>query len=205
MQADGLVDLLVELAASPDVVRRKPAAYALGLQVCMKPLGELLIAGRIADEAGVELDGPSRHRADEVNELVGNAAAAQECLGNLAARLVDCVDANCGRPAMFDGFETLGATEINISKVRCCCPSRGEVRPAEVCLVEVRPHEVSLAEVRLAEVRPPKVYPAEVRPAEVRRSEVRLAEVRLAEVRPPKVCPSEFRAAEVRPSEVRAA
>src|SRR5208337_1106155 len=80
MQANGLVDLLVQLAASLDVVGREPAAHALGLQVGMEPLGELPVTSRIADEAGVELDGPSHHRADVGDELVWHAAAAQEYL-----------------------------------------------------------------------------------------------------------------------------
>src|ERR1035441_9101108 len=58
MQPNGLIDLFVDLLPTMDVVRRKPAADALGLQVGMQPLGKLLVAGRIADEAGVVLDGP---------------------------------------------------------------------------------------------------------------------------------------------------
>ena len=71
-EANVLVNLLVELAAALDVVRRKlrgpqrapllrslgwkSATYALVLQVSMEPIGKLLVFGRIADEAGVELD-----------------------------------------------------------------------------------------------------------------------------------------------------
>ena len=51
MQANGLVNLLVQLASSLDVVRREPAAYAFGLQVSMEPLGKLLVLCRIADES----------------------------------------------------------------------------------------------------------------------------------------------------------
>src|SRR5664280_817345 len=107
MQADGLVDLLVQLAAALHFLRRKPAAHTLGLQVSMEPLGKLLVFGRIADEAGVELNGPSHHRADVGDELVGNAAATQKRLGNLAARLVDGVNANGRRSEVVNSLETL--------------------------------------------------------------------------------------------------
>ena len=39
----------------------------------MEPLGKFLVAGRVADDAGVELNGPSHHRADVGNELVRHA------------------------------------------------------------------------------------------------------------------------------------
>src|SRR5271157_5383728 len=58
MQANGLVNLLVQLAASLDVVWREPAADAFGLQVGMEPLGKPLVFGGVADEAGVKLYGP---------------------------------------------------------------------------------------------------------------------------------------------------
>ena len=58
MQPDGLIELLMNLAPALDVVRRKPAAHAFVLQIGIEPLGKLLVFGRIADEAGVELDRP---------------------------------------------------------------------------------------------------------------------------------------------------
>jgi hypothetical protein len=53
MQPNRVIDLLVDLPPTLYVVRRKPAPHALGLQVGMQPLGKLLVAGRVADEAGV--------------------------------------------------------------------------------------------------------------------------------------------------------
>src|SRR5271157_1027490 len=85
----------------------EPAAHALGLQVGIQSICKLLVFGRVADEAGVELDGPSHHRADVGNELVGNAAARQECVGNLAVGLVDGVNADGGGADVSDGFESL--------------------------------------------------------------------------------------------------
>src|SRR5664280_1519135 len=98
MQANGLVDLLVQLAASLHFLGREPATHAFGLQVSMESLGKLLVFGRVADEAGVKLKRLSGERMHVFDEVVGNAAAAQECLGNLAVRFVDGVDAD-GRGA----------------------------------------------------------------------------------------------------------
>src|SRR5208283_2688266 len=114
-------------------LRREPAAHAFGLQVGMEPLGKLLVFRRVTDEAGVELKRLSGERMHVHDEVVGNATSAQKHLRNLATRFVDGINADGGRTLVPDGFEALSATEINISKVRCCCPSRGEV-----CLVQVR-------------------------------------------------------------------
>jgi len=176
------LDPILEFLADFQILRRKPAAHPLGLQVSIESIGELLVLGRIADEAGVELDGPPHQRADISDELVGNAAAAQKCLGNLAAGAVDGVNADSGRPRVDDGFKTFGPAQVDVSK---------EDSPSDR-VSEVGPVEVRAGEVRLAQVRPPKIRPVEanspeVRPAEVRPAEVRQAEVRLAEVRPPKI------------------
>ena len=55
VNADGLVDGDAELVADLEVFGREPAADAFDLEVSVKPLGELLILGRVADETGVEL------------------------------------------------------------------------------------------------------------------------------------------------------
>ena len=71
---DGSLSPAPTLQPAP-VSRSLGWSYALGLQVRMEPLGKLLVAGRVADEARVELDGPPHHRADVGNELVGHTAA----------------------------------------------------------------------------------------------------------------------------------
>src|SRR5271165_3725730 len=106
MQPNGLVNLLVKLPPALNIVRRKPAAHAFGLQIGMEPLGKLLVVGGIADEAGVVLDGPSHHRADISDELVGHAASAEENFGNLAIGFVDGVNADAGWSIVLDGFES---------------------------------------------------------------------------------------------------
>lgn len=51
VQTDCFVDLFVQFPAALNVVRRKPAAYAFGLQVSVEAVGEGLIFGGVADEA----------------------------------------------------------------------------------------------------------------------------------------------------------
>src|SRR5208337_4856343 len=103
MQADGLTDLLVELPAGLNVVRRKPAAHAFILQTFVQTVSKLLVPARIADEAGVELDGPFRHRAYEVNELIGNTGPTQEDFWDFALGAIDRIYADGGRPFMAHG------------------------------------------------------------------------------------------------------
>jgi hypothetical protein len=93
----------------------------------MDPFGKLLVFSRVTDEAGVELDGPFQHRADVGNEVVGNAAAAEEDFGNLAARLVDGINADCGWAVVFGGFEAFRTAQIDISELRSRRASLSEV------------------------------------------------------------------------------
>ena len=120
---------------------------------------------------------------DEFYLPVLKAAAAQECLRDLATRLVDGINADGGWPFVSDGFETFGSAEVDIREGCRRCDGFAEVRLAEVCPREVRPVEYDRVEVRGAEVRPDEDRPAEVCPAEVGRAEVCPVETRLAKVR----------------------
>ncbi len=86
MQANGRVNLLVELLAGSNVVRREPAANAFILQAFVQAVGKLLVLARIADEAGVELNRAADKGTDVGDELVGQARAAKEDLGDFAFR-----------------------------------------------------------------------------------------------------------------------
>jgi hypothetical protein len=90
VDADSFVDLLADLPAGLDIVRSEPAADTTGLQVGVDTVGELLVFGRIADEARVELQGRAGQRLHKGNEVVGNACTAQERLEDLTLWL--CVD-----------------------------------------------------------------------------------------------------------------
>jgi len=94
VDADGAVDLVAEAIPDLQVFGREPAAHPLALQVGVQPLGELLIAARVADEAGIELYGSPDQRAGVGDERVRDAGATQEGIGDVAAGSVECVDAD---------------------------------------------------------------------------------------------------------------
>jgi hypothetical protein len=94
VQSDGFVDLLVEFPAALNVVRGKPAAHAFALQVGVEAVGEVLVFGGVADEAGVELDGVGDERLSVGDEVVGNAAPTQEVFGDVAFGAIYCPNSN---------------------------------------------------------------------------------------------------------------
>ena len=53
---DRCVDRIPDLRADGHIVRREPASYTFVLQVGMKPIGEHLVFGRVADETRIVLD-----------------------------------------------------------------------------------------------------------------------------------------------------
>src|SRR5215831_13108724 len=59
-------------------MRRKPAAHPLVLQVGMKALRKRLILGRVADEAGIMLDGLVQQRRQVVDQHVRQPDAAKK-------------------------------------------------------------------------------------------------------------------------------
>ena len=67
-------------------MRRVPAAHPFVLEIGVEPLDELMVFTRIADEAGVELDGLCRgdERPHLHDEGFRHAAAAQEYFGDVA-------------------------------------------------------------------------------------------------------------------------
>jgi hypothetical protein len=214
VDANGFVDLLVNLFSTLNLMGRKPAADAFVLKIGMEPLGKLLIFGGVADEAGIELDGLVQERWQECYEVVRKTATPEKGEGERTGFGKGSV-VESAWSIMCAGFEPQHISQIHIDKQSFIKDHPAEVRPAEARPHEARPHEVRPAEVRLAEVclaevrpaevRPAEVRPAEVRPAEVRPDEVRLAEVRPAEVRPAELCLAELCLAEVRHAEVRPA
>src|SRR5271157_4756726 len=114
MQADGRVDLLVELLAAFNIVRRKPAAHAFILQALVQTVSKLLVLARIADEAGVELDRAADKGTDVGDELVGQARAAQKDIWDLALRAIDRINADGGGSSMAHGLQSFDRGQIDI-------------------------------------------------------------------------------------------
>ena len=99
VNADRRLDLLVQLLAALDVLRRKPDAQVRIAHPPMQPPGELLVLGAVGDEAGVELDAVLRadERVHLRDEALRHTAPAQEALGDFAFGFVDRVEADGGR------------------------------------------------------------------------------------------------------------
>ena len=104
VQADGFVDLLVEFLAALNVVRGKPAAHAFVLKVGVEAVGEGLVFGGIADEAGVELDGIRNEGFSVGDEFIRDAASTQELLGDVSLGEKDRVDADYGWTKVLNRF-----------------------------------------------------------------------------------------------------
>src|SRR5215467_13540039 len=87
----------------------------------MQPYREVLIFAGVADEAGIELD--RRHCADESfhlhDERIWHTGVAQEDLRDLSFGSVDGIDADGGRPVMYNAFKPFNCAQI---KVRKDCP-----------------------------------------------------------------------------------
>ncbi len=144
VQADGFVDLLVDFLAALNVVRGKPTAYAFVLQVGVEAVGEGLVFGGVADEAGVELDGASDDRLCESDEFIRDAAAAEEYFRDLSLGAVDRVSPYGGRPEVVYGFESPDVVKVVVAKGRPANVGSGHIgivegRPSQVCPCQIRP------------------------------------------------------------------
>lgn len=80
MQPDRLVDARAELVADAQVLWREPAAHAVVLKPLMQASSELIVLGRVADEAGVELYGLTHQGWQVLYVLVGQSNPTQEDL-----------------------------------------------------------------------------------------------------------------------------
>src|SRR5271157_6330552 len=128
MQADGRVNLLVELLAAFNIVRRKPAAHAFILQAFVQTVGKLLVLARIADEAGVEFNRAADKGTDVGDELVGEARAPQEDFRDFALGAIDRIYPDRGGSLMAHGLQSLGSAQIDIGQDTRTQSGSAEVR-----------------------------------------------------------------------------
>src|SRR5271156_1674571 len=139
MQPDGLIDLFMNLPAACHVVRRKPAADIIHLQISIKPLRKLLIFGRVADEARIELHGPVGKRFDEGNKVIRNSCATKKNFRYLPSGLVDRLDSDARRTAVKHGLKAYCGTQIVIQEQSSMDGSACKVGAAKVSRFEVCP------------------------------------------------------------------
>ena len=182
VQANGLINALSDLIADFHVFAVIPASDSFGLQVGIEAFDKLSVFARVANEAGVVLEGSASERMSVLDEGIRQTSTAQENFGNIAFRAFQGVSADCRRFAMGNGIQSFYRTQVYVTEG---CPSNvsiAKVSISEVGSVEVSYEEGSSAEVGSAEVGSPEASIAEVGSAEVGSAEVGSAEVGVAEV-----------------------
>ncbi len=131
----------------------------LGPHPLVQAPGEQLILGRVADEAGIELD--RLHRAEEGRQIldqgIRDTTATEERLGDLAFGAVDGVDADRGWAAVIDCGKTDGTAEVTIRNAGLT-----NYRTLEICPAKLRPPEIRSAKICILEICPVKFRPPEV-------------------------------------------
>ena len=78
IDADGVINLLMEFPATLDVMRCKPDAEPCILQAPMEPAAEVFIGTTVADEAGVELDRFAQERREVLNQRFWQTTAPEK-------------------------------------------------------------------------------------------------------------------------------
>src|SRR6516165_6796980 len=109
-------------AGCTEHVLLRSVACRMGIQVCAQTR---MNSRRPADEARVVLDGPSHHRTDIGDEPVGHATPAQKYIGNLAARLVDGVDADVDSPLWT--IASSPSASLRVEQVKHLVPFRNQI------------------------------------------------------------------------------
>src|SRR5262249_55073020 len=78
IEANRLVNAGAKAVTDFHILRGKPAPYALILEICIQAFGKDVVLARVADEAGVELEGLIEERRQIVNERVWQATAPEK-------------------------------------------------------------------------------------------------------------------------------
>jgi len=181
IEADGLVDALPDLVAGLHVFGGEPAAHALLLQVGIETPGKVLVFARIAQKAGIVLDGMLGQGAGRGDESIAQARSSQEHLWNIPLRTRNGVRANGRGTFMMNCFQSFGGSQIHIREDRPSYRGVVEVGSAKVGSAEAGSAEAGSAEVGTVEVGTVEVGMAEVGTEEVGIAEVGIAEVGIAE------------------------
>ena len=92
-----------ESVADFHILGSKPAADALILQICIEAFGEGVVLTRVADEAGVELEGLIEERGQIVNQGVWQTTASEKSQGERPG---------FGEGAMIEGAGTVMVTNL---------------------------------------------------------------------------------------------
>ena len=147
MQADRLVNAMPKLLPDPQIFRGVPASHAFGLQVGIEEFDKFLVLARVANEAGVVLDGVLNQGAGIGNEGIRQACLSQEGLRNVSFQSQEGIRPNDRRAKMPHCFQSLHGSQIDISKDRLSYYSSAEVSKAEASSIEIGCEKDGFAEV----------------------------------------------------------
>ena len=187
MRADSLLNATLKLLPGLQIYRGIPASNAFGSQVGIETFDKPPVFGRIANEAGVVLDGVLSQGVGRGNKGIGQACVTQECLRNVSFRPQEGIRPDSRRAQMPHCYQSFHGSQVNTSKD--CLSYYGsaeigsaEIGSAEIGSVEDGSIEISSAKVGIAEVGCVEDGAVELGIAEIGSGEVGKAEVGKAEV-----------------------
>ena len=132
MDANGLFDAVAESIADFQILRSKPAANMLGLQILVQSLGKLRISAGVTDKTRRELNEVSSKGTDKRHEIFGYASIAKESLRDFTFGAINGIDSDCGWAEVVHRFEP-----FDPAQVEC-----GEYRPPNMSFCEIRPDQL---------------------------------------------------------------
>jgi hypothetical protein len=89
-----LIDGWPDFIANLHILLIKPARDSTLQEITIQALGESIIVARIADKAGIVLNGLTSERSSVGNECVGNSSPPEKYIRDFAFRTVNCINTN---------------------------------------------------------------------------------------------------------------
>ena len=127
MQADRLLNARPKLLPDPQIFRGIPASNAFSLQIAIEAFDKLLVFARVANEAGVVLDGVLNQGAG-----IGQACIVQERLRNVSFRVQERIGSDGRRAKVPHCYQSPHGSQVNISKDRLSYFGTAQVRGSAI-------------------------------------------------------------------------
>jgi hypothetical protein len=207
IQLDRCIDAVPDPISCLHMLRRKPAAHAVALQIIVQAFCKCLVLAGITDEAGIVFNRSSDQGFGILNQSIRDACPFEKDRRDSTFGPHKGIYPNCRWPLMSDALKSFDVTKIKISKDSIQDTNPAEVGFTQISPAEAGPAQVGLAQVGLAQVGVAEVGPEEVglsqvglsqsAPAEVDVAEIGIAKVGVAEVGPAYLCPDERGVAEI--------
>src|SRR5205085_4436858 len=98
------------------MLRRKPAAYVITLQICKQFLSEGLVFTRITDEDSIVLNRSIGDGSHNFQERVWYSSFVQEPLWNVSLGAINGINSNHRSSQMLYRFKSFRHTQVNVSE-----------------------------------------------------------------------------------------